>query len=175
MKRNAFALLVALAVAAAVLADHDRVGTTDYAVKAAGERLKDCNVAMSCRFGAFGEVGNFTSIINDADWVMFRTAKVGLPVYLPKNNPDLLAAAQGLAENAEITVLGVVRWSQTTGSYVMGAQIRNGFACAYDDEEAGGGVITVNIGGRRLELLPGQPTGMPCPHCQSQLLVTWEK
>ena len=175
MRRIGFAALVALAVAAAVLADHDRVAATDYAVEAGGERFKDCHVSMSCRFGAFGQVGNFTSIITDADYVMFRTGKVGLPIYLPKNNPNLIASAQGLAENEEITVLGVVRWSQPTGSYIMGAQVTKGFSCGYSDEEAAGGAIVVNVGGRRLELLPGQTVGMPCPHCQSQILVTWEK
>ncbi len=175
MRRIAFASLAALALAVAVMADHDRVGTTDYAVKAGGERFKDCNVSMSCRFGAFEQVGSFTSIITDADYVMFRTAKVGIPVYLPKNNPELIAAAQGLGENEEITVLGVVRWSQPTGSYVLGAQVRKGFACTYDDSAACEGAIVVNVGGCRLELLPTQTKGMPCPHCQSQLLVTWEK
>ncbi|GEM_PF-3828418 len=175
MRRIGFGALVALAVGVAVLADGERVGTTDYTVKVGGERFKDCNVAMSCRFGAFGAVGNFTSIITDADYVLFRTGKVGLPVYLPKNNPDLIAAAQGLTEEEEITVLGVVRWSQPTGSYVLGAQIQKGFSCGYSDEEAAGGTIVVNVGGRRLELLPGATTGMPCPHCQSQILVTWEK
>lgn len=175
MRRIGFAALVAVAVAAAVLADHDRVVCTDYSVRAGGERFKDASVAMSARFGAFAPVGNFTSVITDADYVMFRTAKVGLPVYLPKNNPALIASAQGLTENEEITVFGVVRWSQPTGSYVLGAQVRKGFACAYDDDAASGGAITVNIGGHRVELLPGVPTGIPCVHCKTQLLVTWEK
>ncbi|MEK7867467.1 MAG: hypothetical protein AAB434_12360 [Planctomycetota bacterium] len=175
MRRIGFAGLLALAVGVAVVADHDRVACTDYGVKVGGERFKDCNVAMSCRFGAFGQVGNFTSIITDADYVVFRTGKVGLPVYLPKNNPALIAAAQGLKEDEEITVLGVVRWSQPTGSYVLGAQVQKGFSCGYSDEEASGGGIVVNVGGRRLELLPSQTQGMPCPHCQNQILVTWEK
>lgn len=175
MRRIGFAVVVALAVGVAVLADGDRVATTDYHVKVGGERFKDASVAMSCRFGAFGTVGNFTSLITDADYVLFRTGKVGLPVYLPKNNPDLIASAQGLTENEEITVLGVVRWSQPTGSYVLGARVQKGFSCGYSDEEAAGGAIVVNVGGRRLELLPGQATGMPCPHCRTQILVTWEK
>lgn len=173
MRKIAFAAGVALAVALA-FADHDRVATTDYAVKVGGEQFKDVPVAMSCRFGALAAVGHFTELLTDDSAVLFRTEKHGLPVYLLKNNPDLVGAARKLEAKEEITVLGVVRWSQPTGPYVLAAQVQKGFSCGYD-ENAGVEAVTIHVSQCAVRVELGQVQGIACPHCQNQLLVSWEK
>ncbi len=155
-------------------AEDDWTPQTDYNVKVYGERLKDARVAMSCRMGTFAPVGKFTELINDNDFVLFRTDTHGVPVYLPKNNPDLIAQAQQFQAKDEITVFGYVRWSPLTGSYFMGGILRKGFTCGYDNNAATTR-IRVHVSEVVVDVEPGETKPIPCPHCQSQLLISWEK
>lgn len=175
MKRTLITVAATLMVAfLALWAEDDWTPQTDYNVKVYGERLKDAKVAMSCRMGAFAPVGKFTELINDKDFVLFRTDTHGVPIYLPKNNPDLIALAQQLQAKDEITVFGYVRWSQQTGSYFMGGMIRKGFTCGYDNNAATT-KIRIHVSEVVVDVEPGQTQPIPCPHCQSQLLISWEK